>query len=98
MKEVSEANEYTGIATTLARLEGKLDASLAGQAGRIDVHSERIRGLEEQNVDHENRLRTQESRRTISPKQLWAGLGGSVATMAAGSAIVYRIARLFVNK
>lgn len=85
---MDDVNEYTGIATTLARLEGKLDASLAGQAGRIDVHSERIRGLEEQNVDHETRMRTQEGRKTISPKQLWAGLAGAVGTMAAGTAII----------
>ncbi|AHL18476.1 hypothetical protein ISF9_006 [Microbacterium phage vB_MoxS-ISF9] len=96
MKE--DVTEYTGIATTLARLEGKLDASLAGQAGRIDVHSERIRGVEEQNVDHESRLRTQEARRTISPKQLWAGLGASVGAMAAGTAIINTIAPMIVNK
>lgn len=94
---MEDVNEYTGIATTLARLEGKLDASLAGQAGRIDVHSERIRSLEEQNVDHENRIRVQEHRRTISPKQLWAGLAGSVATMAAGTAVVNGIMNL-INK
>lgn len=95
---MDDVTEYTGIATTLARLEGKLDASLAGQAGRIDVHSERIRGLEEQNVDHENRLRTQEARHTISPKQLWAGIGASVATMAAGTAVVNAVAPYIINK
>lgn len=95
---MDDVTEYTGIATTLARLEGKLDASLAGQAGRIDVHSERIRGLEEQNVDHENRLRTQEARKTISPKQLWAGIGASVATMAAGTAVVNAVAPYIINK
>ena len=95
---MDDVTEYTGIATTLARLEGKLDASLAGQAGRIDVHSERIRGLEEQNVDHENRLRTQEARKTISPKQLWAGIGASVATMAAGTAVVNVVAPYVINK
>lgn len=95
---MDDVNEYTGIATTLARLEGKLDASLAGQAGRIDVHSERIRGVEEQNVDHETRLRVQEARKTISPKQLWAGIGASVATMAAGTAVVNAVAPYIINK
>lgn len=94
---MDDVNEYTGIATTLARLEGKLDASLAGQAGRIDVHSERIRGVEEQNVDHENRLRTQEGRKTISPKQLWAGLGAAVGSMAAGTAVINGLVAL-INK
>lgn len=94
---MNDVNEYTGIATTLARLEGKLDASLAGQAGRIDVHSERIRGLEEQNADHEHRIRTQESRRTVSPKQLWMGLSGVVAVMAGAMGIVNAVMNLINN-
>ena len=49
---------------------------------RIDT---RLEGVIEDKKDHEARIRKLEERSTVSPKQLWVGLAGAVAT--ASSAI-----------
>lgn len=69
----------------LARLEGKVDANLAG-LGR-DVHT--LKGARD---DHEVRLRSIEARSTVSARQLWAGLAGTVAVAAGLVGIVTSLA------
>lgn len=75
-------NDETSIQVTLARLEGKLDVSLA-------THGSEINQLKEDNNDKEKRLRVIEARSTISVGQLWAGLLGTV-TVASGVAAFIR--------
>lgn len=69
-------NDETSIQVTLARLEGKLDVSLA-------THGSEIGQLKEGDADKEKRIRVLESRSTVTVAQLWAGLIG-VVTVATG--------------
>lgn len=86
---MNDVTEETEVRIILARLEGKLDANLAAHSGDIST-------LKTQQADHETRIRVGErrinevdSKPTVSPKQLWAGLGGAVA-VAAGIASIIR--------
>lgn len=71
-------NDDAPVLVVLARLEGKLDSTIAS-------HSTDIRNLHGTKSDHENRIRLLEAKSTVSAGQLWAGL---TATLAAASAIV----------
>ncbi|MEO2133373.1 MULTISPECIES: hypothetical protein [unclassified Microbacterium] len=73
MSDSSPPTEGT-VLVTLARLEGKLDANLAAHAADLGA-------LKDSRVDHEGRLRSLESRPTVSPAQLWAGLIGTVGVI-----------------
>lgn len=75
------------VLVVLARLEGKLDATVA-------AHSTDIKNLHGTKSDHENRIRVLEGKSTISPGQLWAGL---VGTLGAGAALA-GIVQAFLGK
>lgn len=84
---MNDVTEETEVRIILARLEGKLDANLAAHSGDISA-------LKTQNADHEARIRATEREITrvaslprVTPKQLWAGLTGSVAVMAGLAAV-----------
>ena len=77
-----------------ARLEGKVDLTLAEITALKTTgadHETRIRSIEqkpEPDPDTAKRLNELESRRTVSPGQLWAGLLGVVALLGSVVAIV----------
>lgn len=56
-----------GLALTISRLEGKVDAALTGHGGRIE-------SLETHSADHEHRIRTIEQRPVVQPRHLLSGL------------------------
>lgn len=66
----------------LARLEGKVDAALAGQGATVSEHGRRITESEARADAFDARLRAVEQRPTVSPRAMLAGLA-SVATVAA---------------
>lgn len=76
-------NDEVEIRVILARLEGKLDASMAS-------HSSDIANLKEKDVDKEARLRVVERRPTVSPGQFWSGILGAIAG-ASGLAALFRV-------
>ena len=78
-----ELTDETEIRVILARLEGKLDASMAS-------HSTDLANLKERDVDKEARLRVVEKRPTVSPGQLWSGILGAIAG-ASGRAALFRV-------
>lgn len=80
---MTEMNDEVEIRVILARLEGKLDASMAS-------HSSDIANLKEKDVDKEARLRVVERRPTVSPGQLWSGILGAIAG-ASGLAALFRV-------
>lgn len=60
------ADETTdSVAVTLARLETKVDVVIGQHGSQI--------------TDHEARLRIQEARKTVSPRDLWLGVSGGAA-------------------
>jgi hypothetical protein len=69
---MSDDSNAESVAVTLARLETKVDVV-------IGQHSSQI-------TDHEARLRIQEARKTVSPRDLWVGVttgaGFAVAVIA----------------
>lgn len=75
------SDDTAPVLVALARLEGKLDASLATHGTTISTHAAAI-------DDHEARLRRQEARSTISPRQFWAGLGGVFAAASSLAGII----------
>lgn len=74
--------ENTALLVAFARLEGKVDLTLAElvvlKATDAD-HENRLRSIEARPIpdaETDKRVRALEDRRTISPAQLWAGLVG----------------------
>lgn len=67
--EVSE----TSLLVAFTRLEAKVDVALAG-------HGADIRELKTDRDDHEARLRVQEAKKTVSPRDLWLAVSGAIAT------------------
>ena len=63
-------SESESVLVLLARLEGKLDAALAG-----------AEMLKETSSDHETRIRVLESKQTVTPKFLWSSLIGGITLM-----------------
>lgn len=61
------------------------DAALATVLTRIEV---KLDNALSQGQDHELRLRIVEARKTVSPRDLWLGLGGAVAAGASVATIV----------
>lgn len=59
----------------LARIEAKVDVALERHGARLDEHSRAL-------TDHETRLRTVESRRTVAPWQLWTAIVGAAAVLS----------------
>ncbi|AWY06654.1 tail needle protein [Microbacterium phage Zeta1847] len=72
------------VVAAIARLEGKVDVALA-------LHGADLRELRHDRDDHEVRIRAQEARKTVSPRDLWVGLGGAAATGAALASIIRTI-------
>lgn len=64
------------------RLEGKVDAV-------ISLHEQKLVVLDETGKDHEVRIRGLESRKTVSPAQLWAAVAGGIAALAAISGLIF---------
>lgn len=60
----------------LARLEAKLDVALAQHGAKLDEHSRDL-------ADHEQRLRVQEAKPTVSPRALWTFALGAVGALGA---------------
>lgn len=78
-------SENESILVMLARMEGKIDAAISGLDGRMNAVISDHRITKDTVADHEARLRVQESRAMISPKQLWvsllAAVGGVVSLL-----------------
>lgn len=67
-------NDETEIRVILARLEGKLDTSLATHGAEISSLKDQVRKLENEKAALEKRVWDQEQRRFVSPAQLWSGI------------------------
>lgn len=94
---MSDPSPETALLVAFAKLEGKVDLTLAEliilKTTDAD-HESRLRVIESKpipDVDTQKRLRELEERRTISPAQLWAGLIGVVSVVGVGFAIANQI-------
>lgn len=94
-------NDNTEVLVAVARIEGKIDLTLAETAAlkAADAdHESRIRSIEALPVPDQktsDRLDALEDRRTVSPGQLWAGLVGVLAVVAAVLTITEKWSQIF---
>lgn len=80
----------------IARLEGKVDAALAGTGAVVAEHARRIDALEAQRSADDARLRAVEQRPTVSPRAMLAATATAVtATAALVTALAPFIDRLY---
>lgn len=84
MSASSPIDDTGEVRVTLARLEGKLDAALAGQAAKVDEHARRL-------ADLEPRVRLIEQTPTVSPRAMWAGLGTVAALVGVAAPFLDRL-------
>lgn len=84
----------TEVLVVIARMEGKLDLTLAEIATlreRDSDHETRLRSIEQQPIpdpETEKRIRALENRSTVSLAQLWVGLVGVAGFIATSIAII----------
>lgn len=79
-----DARADPAVVLAVARVEAKIDVVLAQHEAKLEAHAHDL-------ADHETRLRSLESRATVSPRALWTTVSGAAVLLVTLSPVLTRL-------